>query len=179
MKAHACRLLLTLSALLSACESDQMPDDTVLTITPAERTIEITEYRGADGRCLIGDAYYVDLPILLALQSGDGSPVGDARVRVYVDLAGNTFSGYPVLGLYRDWNGNGVVDGNEELVSSADDAIASVTTDEYDGHASLLLRVNLSCAYRGEVFAYAGAASAIASIKVEAADVVVVEDNEQ
>lgn len=156
------------SAILAiACSSEQLPVDAALSMTPEERRVEIVEYRDADGRCTFDPNRFVDLPVLMRLRAGNGSPIGGAAVRVYVDFAANTFSGYPALALYEDRNGNGVVDADAELASDADDAIATVRTDD-DGAHALLLRVNISCPYRGEVFAYVGGVGAQASIEVSA-----------
>ena len=90
---------------------------------------------------------------------------------VYVDFAANTFSGIAVLSLFDDLNGNGVVDEDVELVSAKDDSIARVKTDKWTGARSLLLRVNLSCSFKGEVFAFTGGVTGRAAIEVVAQQV--------
>ena len=86
---------------------------------------------------------------------------------VYLDFAANNFSGFPVMALFDDrcGNGNGVVD-DFELVSDVDDEIAVVKTDFFGGDRPLLLRINVSCPFRGEVFAFIDGVSGRATIDV-------------
>lgn len=157
-----------LAILNSGCSSDQLPNDTQISISPASHTIDIIEQRDANDRCLFNPDNHVDLPLVLGLTNGDGSPIGDSEISVYLDFAGNTFSGFPALSLYEDRNSNGVVDAETELVSGSDDDIAVVKTGRYDGSHRMLLRVNLSCGYRGGVYAVAGGNVARSSISVTA-----------
>lgn len=160
----ACVVVLT----VSGCSSEQLPSGASLSISPDARTIDIVERRAIDDPCVIDDDDHVDLPLVIALRDPQGAPIGDAVISVYVDFAANTYSGYPVLALYDDLNGNGVVDDDGERVSDSDDSIARVRTGDYSGDRALLLRVNLSCAYRGQVFAFVDGVSAMASIEVKA-----------
>jgi len=75
-------------------------------------------------------------------------------------------TGVPALALYEDYNNNGVVDAESELVSGAEDEIAVVETDRYDGSHQMLIRVNLSCSFRGGIYAVSGASVARSSISV-------------
>ena len=165
------------AALLAACSSDQVPIDAVMSISPEERSIRIVEFRDADGSCRTDGSRFVDVPMLLRLATRDGSPIEDAEAEVYVDFAANTYSGYPVLALYEDRNGNGIVDADSELASGAGDSIARVRTGE-DGTYRMLLRADIACPYRGEVFAYAGAVSAQASFEVTAEETIAPETPE-
>lgn len=160
-------------AVLGACSSDQLPDGATLAISPADWTWEIGERLDDDGRCRIDPERHVDLPMLLTLRDAQGSPIGDAEISVYATLAGNTYAGFPVLALYDDRDGNGVVSGDEELLSVAGDPVAVVHTDRYGGDRALLLRMNLSCRYRGSVIAFSDAASVIGSFEVAAVETVV------
>lgn len=158
--------LLTLS--LSACNiQDQLPLGTTLSISPEQRTLNIDDRTNGDGVCIINPDFYIDWPIVLALADGNGMPVGQQDVSVYVDFAANTFSGFPVMALFDDrrGNSNGVVD-EFELVSDTDDDIAVVQTDLFGGDRPLILRVNVSCPFRGEVFAFVEGVSASASIDI-------------
>ena len=159
------------AALLAACGSDQVPTDAVMSISPEERSIRIVEFRDADGPCRTDGSRFVDVPMLLRLATRDGSPIEGVEAEVYVDFAANTYSGYPVLALHEDRNGNGIVDADSELASGAGDSIARVRTDD-DGTYRMLLRADIACPYRGEVFAYAGAVSAQASFEVTAAETI-------
>lgn len=161
-------MLSVLSALLSACTSDVVPINSTLTLTPETHTTIIVERQNDEGRCLYFPDNYVDIPILMQLSTGDGSPIGDATLSVYADFAANTYSENAVLSLYDDYNGNGVVDADTELVSGHTDDIARIKTDTWTGSRYLLLRVNLSCAFRGEIFAFTGGVSGRATIEVVA-----------
>lgn len=157
---------------LGACSSGQVPVGATLDISPEARSIDIVERRDADDRCLFDPDNHVDLPVVLALRDGQGSPIGDAELTVYVDFAANTYGGFPVLELYDDLNGNGVVDAETELVSGEDDGVARVRTSRYAGERALLVRANLSCPYRGEMFAFVDGVSATATIEVSSGRVV-------
>lgn len=157
-------------ALLGACSDDDelatVPPGSTLSISPEENNWEIFDRRDEEGRCSIDPSQYVDLPILISLRNSGGVPIGDAEVSVYVNLADNTYSGFPVLQLYDDRNSNGVIDGDGELVSDGADRIARVSLSRYGGERLMLLRANLSCPWRSGVFAYVEGVSALASVQV-------------
>ena len=151
---------------VSACTNSIVPTDATLTLTPSTHAIDIIETVNASGQCEYIEANYLDIPLTITLSTDNGSPIGDEWVSVYTDFSANTYSGQSVLSLYEDLNGNGVVDGESELVSGQDDDIARVRTDKFSGAKLLLLRINLSCAFRGEVRALAGPAYGAASFAV-------------
>ncbi|PID61867.1 MAG: hypothetical protein CSB44_05150 [Gammaproteobacteria bacterium] len=154
--------------LLAGCsESEQLPSGATLSMSPETRNIEIDERLNAEGICIYNPDYTVDMPVVATLRDGSNNPIGGADVRVYLDWAENTFGArrHP-LELYRDRNGNGVIDEETEYVSGADDDIAVFRTSEYGGSVSFLVRINLSCTYRGQVFAYSDFASAMTSIEI-------------
>lgn len=154
-----------------SCSNDVVPVNARLLITPESHSTNIIERHDVGDRCLYDASNYVDLPIVLQLTTDNGSPIGDTSMSVYVDFAANTFSGIAVLSLFDDLNGNGVVDEDVELISAKDDSIARVKTDKWTGARSLLLRVNLSCSFKGEVFAFTGGVSGRASVEVVAQQV--------
>jgi len=164
----ACVLMAVVLLLTQGCSNDLVPVNATLRINPDSHSITVTELRDSNDQCLFYTDNYVDIPVLLQLDTADGSPIGDAQISVYADFAANTFPGFPVLSLYDDLNGNGVVDSPIELISGADDAIAQVSTDTWSGSRTLLLRINLSCAFRGELFAFSGGVSGRASVEVVA-----------
>ena len=137
-------------------------------ISPEDRNIRVVELLDENGACIFFDNNFVDIPVVITLVDAQQSPIGDAEVSVYLDFAENTFTGVPVLGLFRDLNGNGVIDDDAEFISGIDDPIAKVRTQDFSGDSTLLLRVNLSCAFRGEMFAFVDGVTAIATISVEA-----------
>jgi len=158
--------LIVNTVLLVSCTSDVVPVDARLTISPERHSLFITEFVNESGRCVFSDQLFMDIPILLTLTTANSSPIGDAAINVYTDFSENTFSGQAVLALFDDINGNGVVDAENELISGANDDIASVTTDTDTGSRRLLLRINLSCAFTAELRAFSGAASSLATIEV-------------
>ena len=144
-----------LSSLFTACGTDQQlqPGSSVV-IDPAVRDIEIVELLDANGLCIFSEDNFLDSPVAIRVLDSTGGPVGNADLTVYTDWSGNTFpNGFEALKLYEDRNGNGVVDDPAELVSGASDAIFRTETDEFNGDKLLLLRINLSCGYRGQVYA--------------------------
>ena len=158
--------------LLVGCDAvhqDQLPVGATMSIAPSERTLTIDAFTDEEGTCFIDPDRYIDWPIVMALTTSDGAPIAHQDVRVYVDYGANTFSGYPVMALYddRQGNSNGVVD-DFELVNDTDDDIAIVKTDRYGGDRELLLRINISCPFRGEVFAFVDGVSAMSTIEVVA-----------
>ncbi|MEE9321486.1 MAG: hypothetical protein V3U76_13630 [Granulosicoccus sp.] len=152
--------------MLSSCTTEQLPIGAHLIVSPSEHTIKIIENRDANDRCMLNPDYYVDFPVVITLLDVNESPIGDHDVSVYLDFAANTFSGYGLLALYKDANGNGVVDGDEELVSGREDNIAVVSTHSLYGSETLLLRVNLSCSFKGSITAIANGVVGKASILV-------------
>lgn len=165
-------VMLAGTLIMGGCGNGIVPVDATLTITPGTHTTRITERQNESGRCLFDANHHVDIPILLQLTTVDGSPIGDAELNVYVDFAENTYSGLTTLELYDDLNSNGVVDAPLEYISGFNNDIARVKTGQWSGSRMLLLRINLSCSFRGEVFAYTGGTSGRAEIEVLADEVV-------
>ena len=158
-----------LAIFISACSSDpQLAPDSTIRITPGSQNFEITELLDDQGNCIFIPGFFQDLPISLAVINSSNQVVGNANVTVFTDFSGNTFSGPEFLQLFSDSNGNGVVDSPDELVSGVDDDAFSIRTDRFSGTANLLLRVNLSCEFRGNVYAFSGVAAGISEIGVTA-----------
>lgn len=153
-------------ALSSGCSNEQLPSDATLSISPDSRTFTITEQLDENDKCIYFDNYTLDTPLQVSVRDGSGNPIGDVKLSVYADWTANTFGGrtFP-LALYRDMNGNGMIDEDVELISGADDDVATFRTSEFGGSATLLLRMNLSCSYRGQVFVFSEFASASADIE--------------
>ena len=140
--------------LFSACDSGQLPVDATLSVMPESRSLIIQPNLQADGSCVIDPGSFVDMPFVLNLRGPNGSPIGDADVSAFLDFAGNTSSGTPVLALFEDRNGNGIVDADTELVSDVDDDLAVVQTDDVSGDFTLLVRVNTSCPFVGDLVVF-------------------------
>ena len=144
--------------LLGACSNtDQLPVDTQVSIYPQEKAFVISAPpEGEIDFCFMTDGIYQDVPLLISVSNGEGTPLGGVEVGVYSDFGGNTFNGANVLELYQDLNGNGVVDGPSELVNGSGSGVYKAKTHEYNGTTQLFLRMNLTCPYEGEVYAFVG-----------------------
>ena len=157
--------------VLTGCSNDLVPIGASLTMTPETHSTVISEWQDEEGHCLFNPDNHVDIPLIMQLATADGSPIGKAELNIYADFAANTFTGLPVLALYDDLNGNGVVDAESELISGPDDDIARVKTDQWTGSRMLLLRINLSCAFKGEIVAFTSGSSTRSGIEVVAGDI--------
>lgn len=156
-----------LPVLLSGCSGEPYTtSQSSIVLSPPSSSYDIEELKDAEGACLFSSEFYQDVAIRLALTDGLGRAIGDAPVTVYVDYTANTFSGREALQLYSDINGNGVVDTPDELVSGAGDEAFRSRTRNSNGTLDLLLRINLSCAYRGNLYAFSGPVAAVSSISV-------------
>ncbi len=168
---------LACTALVAGCDGgDQLPPDAELFLSPQTRSVDIGDTFDAEAGCTFDANRFVDLPIVMSLRAGNGSPIGDAEVSLYLDWSGQTFPGFSALSLYEDRNGNGIVDADSELVSGRDDAIARVRLDDETGSHAMIVRMNLSCPFRGELFAFTGPFTAQASFEVMSAEIVDPED---
>ena len=151
---------------LVSCTENTVPANAVLSMSPEGHTVQVTELVDASNRCVFSPGNYMDIPLVLQLKTADGSPIGNSPILIYADYSENTYLGYPVLGIYDDFNSNGVIDAETEFVSGFDDDIAEAKTGRYSGVKTLLLRVNLSCAFRGEVRAIASGISTSTLVEV-------------
>ncbi len=171
----ATRILLSVYFLLvqssiSGCSSgdNPLPPGSSVSIQPTEKTWMVKEAKDENGVCIWSEDFYNDHPILISVTDPQGSPIGEADLTVSLDLAGNTFSpGFPRMKLYEDKNSNGVPDDPEELVSDENDPIYTGKTKKYTGEKHLILRMNLSCNYRGDIFAISDGFMGVANFSVE------------
>lgn len=143
--------------VLVACNDDQpLPPGSTVVVSPEKKTWLIRPVKDDNGNCIHFKDFYNDHPVLITVFDAQGSPIGEADLTVSLDLAGNTFSvpgGGPVVRLYDDKNGNGVVDDPEELVSDSNDPLYRTKTAKYTGEKLLILRMDLSCRYQATLFA--------------------------
>jgi hypothetical protein len=156
-----------LVSLVLGCDTGQLPVDSSLEVSPSERKLVVSSQRTEDGLCVFNPESYIDYPFVARISGPDGSPIGGSSLRIYLSFGENTFSGIPVMALYEDRNGNGVVDADTELASSADDDLATLKTDDVTGQTAFLVRANISCPYQGELFIYGDGVSATATITIE------------
>lgn len=143
-----------LAGALTACNDgsdNPLPGGATVNVSPQNKSFDIAENLDQAGNCIIDDTRYIDQYITISVNDVHGSPIGQADLTVSADYGANTFSGYPVMALYDDTNGNGVIDGPEERVTDADDPLFRTKTAEYTGERVLILRMNLSCSFRGSV----------------------------
>ena len=156
---------LLLSVVLSGCGGgDPVPPSSTVLISPSSIKWEIS---AKPTPCPVNSNVFIDHTIVISVLDTNNSPLGSVDIRVVTDLTGNTFSGLPVLNVYDDKNGNGVVDDPAELVSSNTSPAFMTATDRYTGTKTILLRVNLSCPYKGNLHVYAGAAYSNINIEVK------------
>lgn len=146
---------LALAATLLVCAAcddgsdNPLPVGATVNVSPPSKTFDIEENLDEDGNCFIIPGFYVDQSIVITVTDGQGSPIGKADLNISLDLGANTFSGFSAMELYDDLNGNGLADGPEERVSDASDPIFRTKTRQFTGERVVILRLNLSCEYRG------------------------------
>jgi len=162
--------------LLTGCNSaQQLPTNSRVVVEPGNREIVITELRDDNDNCIWFEGNYLDTPVSIRVVNGDDSPIGESDLAIYVDWSGNTFPGVQALKLYDDTNGNGVVDDPEELVSGNGDAIFTTKTSKYNGDKTVLLRMNLSCEFEGNLYALSGGKVGSMAVNIQADN----KDNQQ
>lgn len=156
-------------SFLVACENtDQLPNNAQVSVSPNEKNITMSANPDLQTVCIVSeDTLYQDIPILISVTNDQGVPLGDIDVGVYADYTGNTFSGPEVLQVFADHNGNGVVDGLTELVSGSESGVYTTSTDKYHGTATVFVRMNLTCPYRGQLVVFAGPNSATVDFEVQ------------
>ncbi len=163
-------LLFLGAAVLAACgpgaDEHPVPPGAQVQIEPQDFTWTIVPAQDSQGNPVCLEGVYNDHTFVIRVVDANGSPLGEVDLRVRLDLAGNTSSGPDVLRLYDDYNGNGVVDHPQELVSAAGQPALFTRTAKYTGEKIVLVRVNLSCTYRATLTAIAGSAHGSASIEV-------------
>lgn len=144
--------------------SNQLPPGTTVSVDPEEIKWTIPNNGGV---CNFNPDYYQDQTISIMVLNDSGTYIPEAPLSITVDLAANTFTGIPVLALYNDVNENGVVDGSEELVTDTNSGAFDSSTDKDNGSKLVILRVNLSCSYKGMLYIISGGFMGTTSIIVE------------
>jgi hypothetical protein len=167
--------ILILVFLLTACGADktQLPPNAKILVTPSTKEWNIISniQTDADGNefCSIVEDFYQDEFITILVTDSQGRAIGDIELVISLNLSGNTYSGYPVVELYDDLNGDYIPD-PEELVSGSDDPLYRTTTDYYAGSKNLIVRMNLSCTYRAQLGVFADGLSGSANFEVKEQD---------
>ncbi len=156
-----------LLGLLTACSSDpQITPTSRIAVQPETISFDIDEITDEDGNCIFVPGFFQDVPINLSVVNASNQVIGDSRISVYLDFAGNSFSGLEVLQLFSDSNGNGVIDPTDELITGIGDDAVTIRTSRFGGNALLLLRVSLSCSFSGSLYAFTGPVAGIGQIMV-------------
>ncbi len=168
MLKRTCSLFAVFVMVIGCSDEPQIPQDGSVRIAPDAIEVQISEVRDDTGACVFFDDVYQDIPINVTLLNSNGFSIGNARISLYLDYAGNTYSGLPVMELFHDVNQNGVIDRNDELVSEAEDDIFRIRTGSVDGSVMVLLRLYLSCGFRGHLFVFSGPLSGSISIETRA-----------
>ena len=145
--------LMVISGVTGCSDDTPLPPGSSVTVQPDKKEWLIEENLDERGNCIWREDYYNDQPVLITVTDSQGSPIGEADLTVSLDLAGNTFSSHSRMKLYEDKDGNGVPDDPAELVSDEDDPMYRGKTEKYSGEKHLVLRMNLSCNYRGQIYA--------------------------
>jgi len=164
--------ILTLIFILTACGADtkQLPPKAKILISPSTKEWNIIPniQTDADGNefCSIVEDHYQDEFITVLVTDSQDRAIGDIELVISLNLSGNTYSGYPVVELYDDLNGDYIPD-PDELVSGKEDPLYITTTDEYTGSKNLIVRMNLSCTYRAQLAVFVDGLSASADLEVK------------
>lgn len=153
--------------VLVGCSTDpQISPTSRMSIQPESLRFDVDEVTDSNGNCIFIPEFFQDVPVNLAIVNANDQAVGDSRIAVYLDFSGNTFSGLEVLQLFADNNGNGVIDPTDELITGIGDDAVVVQTTRFGGNALLLLRINLSCGFRGNLFAFSGPVAGSSQVEV-------------
>ena len=162
-KIHSLAVLLAIGlAGCGASDENPVPTNATVQVNPSSIPWEIPE---RPIPCPVNLAFYNDHTIAISVVDSNNSPLGNVDLRITADLSGNTHSGIERIKVYDDLNGNGVVDDPDELVSS-NISPAFTTKTSNVGTKLILVRVNLSCPYRGNLNVYAGSAFGSTNIEV-------------
>lgn len=159
-------LILGSCVFLWSCNSvtsTQLPPGTSVRVEPEEITWTIANTGGV---CNFNPDFYQDQTISVMVVNESGTFIPDAPLSFTLDLSENTFSGTPVMALYNDTNNNGVVDGPSELVSDNTSAAYTARTDKVNGSKQVIVRVNLSCTYKGTLYVLSDGFLGTTSIEV-------------
>lgn len=162
-------LVIALALIGCGNDSAQLPPEATIEISPdfKEWTVVANDQTDAEGNtaCVVIDDLYQDELISVRVLDGQGRAIEDAELVFSLNLAGNTFSGQAVLSLYNDLNDNFVADPGE-LVSTANNDLLVTRTDEFTGNKYVIIRMNLSCPYRGELSVFSDGVSGSSSFEV-------------
>lgn len=159
-------LAMVAMSTLSGCEeTNQLPVGSTAEIFPSEVQWNIQ----AATSCNFEDGPFNDQRVSVSLKDADGLPLIDAPITISLDLSDSTFSSTAVLALYDDTDGDGLF-GDNERVSTDEQSAYNTRTNSRSGSKQLMVRVNLSCPYKGSLYAFAGNSGVLMNIAVVADD---------
>lgn len=167
----AIKILFTAATLswITACggggDESQIPPGATVTVTPQEKTWDIQPQLDSNENCIFFEDFYQDELVLVTVQDSQGRAIGDADLLVSLNLSEQTFSGLTVMELYEDRDGD-FIPSPEERVSDDNDPLLMTKTDEFSGSVNLIVRMNLSCTYRGTLMVVAEGVSGSAEFAV-------------
>lgn len=157
------------SAILGACgpggDENPVPPGSTIRINPSDQTLNITPVLDINGNPICVSGRFSDHTFSISVENSNGQPLGEVDLRIRVDLAANT-SSTNLIQLYDDLNSNGVVDDPAELVSSPG-SVFFTKTSRFSGEKIIIVRLNTSCTYGGDITVNAGAAFGSAHIEVQ------------
>ncbi len=133
-----------LVSLVSCGGGEQLPTGSQVVINPSTVTWRIIPNLNDEDECLINPDLYVDEVFYIRVEDASGRAIGNADLIISLLLSDNTFSGFPIVELYDDLNGDLIPD-PDELVSDADDSLLFTSTDEITGSKAVIVRLNVSC----------------------------------
>lgn len=158
-----------LGAMLGGCGSgadeNPVPPGSIVRMSPPSVTWNITPVLDTNGDPICVSGIYNDHTFSISVENSSGQPLGEVDLRIRIDLAANT-SFTDLMQLYDDLNGNGVADHPAELVSNPG-SVFFTKTSRYSGEKIVIVRVNTSCTYGGDLTVNAGAAFGSAHIEVQ------------
>lgn len=165
MKLLKCTVLAALIGLTaSGCnQMEQLPVGASLGAFPQQ----VKWLIGPSDVCDVSEGNYNDSLVTLSLVDAENRGLLEVPVDLSLDLSGATFNGPEVLSLYYDSNFDGLYT-DEEKVSVAGGPVFRTKTDDTEGVVRLMVRANLSCPYRGQLFAFAGSAAVSVLFEVSA-----------
>ncbi len=150
---------------LSGCDSQQLPLNAQLTMLPATRTVDVVSDL-ATNTCWRDDYPYLDVPMVVSLTDAQASPIGGITIQIYADWSAHTTPFVDVVTLLYDFNGDGVVDPENESVSDGESGVFEWQTAQHSGSVAFTARLNLTCQYSGEIVAVAAGFQAVSTFNV-------------
>lgn len=166
MKNIKSSLIVLMACCTFSCnDTDQLPVGAEIKAFPEE----VSWIVGPAETCVFSPDYYNDTIVSLSLVDENNSGIVDAAIDVSLDLSEATFTGTETLRLYYDKNADGIYS-EDEKVSVADGPLFSARTDSLNGVLRVMVRVNLSCPYKGTLYAYAGNTAAAVGFDIKEND---------